>query len=206
VAVAPAAILRQFKVKLDKRGERDERYRCKHVNFVQNSHVPDEREFLFAPYSVFVVEEVVLQENSTYLNPHRITLRYSSRASCLWGNDLEGRRKEYEARVRRLCMIGFVLAQDTACERFVACLALLVLDPAGPSFVVGFGHRALMAHACAAAPPSTTASSPQICPWSHATRTSGPSPCQSRHQPGRRRWANAPRWQVSAPPTATCLH
>jgi len=66
-----------YTIKLDARGERDERYRCKHVNFVENSHIPNEKEFLFAPYSVFVVEEVAWQEDCNYLQPHLITLRAS---------------------------------------------------------------------------------------------------------------------------------
>jgi hypothetical protein len=52
-------------VNFDPRGRTDPRFRCKHVNFVKNSHVvcsltgePRESEFLFAPYSVFTVLEV----------------------------------------------------------------------------------------------------------------------------------------------------
>ena len=40
---------------LDPRGRDALQYRCKHVNFCENSDVPGEDEFLFAPYSVFTV-------------------------------------------------------------------------------------------------------------------------------------------------------
>jgi hypothetical protein len=33
------------------------RYRCKHVNYIANSHVQREQEFLFIPYSGFTVLE-----------------------------------------------------------------------------------------------------------------------------------------------------
>ena len=42
-------------VELDPRGRDALQYRCKHVNFCENSDVPGEEEFLFAPYSVFTV-------------------------------------------------------------------------------------------------------------------------------------------------------
>ncbi len=36
---------------------------------------PGEREFLFAPYSVFTVEKVTWQLNPTWMNPHEVELR-----------------------------------------------------------------------------------------------------------------------------------
>ena len=52
-------------VPFDARGETNPRFRCQHVNYVQNSTVlneltcePSESEYLFAPYSVFTVLEV----------------------------------------------------------------------------------------------------------------------------------------------------
>ena len=42
----------------------DDKYRCKHVNFISNSHImndqgqPCEAEYLFAPYSTFTVRSV----------------------------------------------------------------------------------------------------------------------------------------------------
>ena len=46
-----------FIIHLDQRGETSFEYRCKHVNYIANSHVPREQEFLFIPYSVFTVLE-----------------------------------------------------------------------------------------------------------------------------------------------------
>ena len=42
-------------VEVDSRGRDALQYRCKRVNFCENSDVPGEEEFLFAPYSVFTV-------------------------------------------------------------------------------------------------------------------------------------------------------
>ncbi len=42
-------------VELDPRGSDALQFRCEHVNFCENSDVPGEEEFLFAPYSVFTV-------------------------------------------------------------------------------------------------------------------------------------------------------
>ena len=65
----------QYNILLDPRGETDLRYRCKHVNFVENTHFACEREFLFSPYSVFDVEAVEWSDNCNYMQPHKITLR-----------------------------------------------------------------------------------------------------------------------------------
>jgi hypothetical protein len=47
--------------KLDPRGEKNPRYRCKHVNYLEKvTNVPGEEEYLFAPYSVFTVVSVTV--------------------------------------------------------------------------------------------------------------------------------------------------
>ena len=45
----------QWIVVLDGRGTKDPQYRCMHASFVLKSHLDQEREFLFSPYSVFQV-------------------------------------------------------------------------------------------------------------------------------------------------------
>jgi ankyrin repeat protein len=51
-------------IRIDPEGETDPVKRCKHVNFVSNSHIvdadgnPREAEFLFAPYSTFTIKSV----------------------------------------------------------------------------------------------------------------------------------------------------
>ena len=45
-------------VHLDPKGATDYKYRCLHVNYVDNSNVKGEEEFLFAPYSAFKVISV----------------------------------------------------------------------------------------------------------------------------------------------------
>ena len=51
-------------IRIDPEGETDPAKRCKHVNFVSNSHIvdadgnPTEAEFLFAPYSAFTIKSV----------------------------------------------------------------------------------------------------------------------------------------------------
>lgn len=52
-----------FIIHLDPRGETQFRFRCKHVNYIANSHVPREQEFLFIPYSVFTVGEAEWKVN-----------------------------------------------------------------------------------------------------------------------------------------------
>jgi hypothetical protein len=48
---------------------------CVHVNYVDRTNCPGEREFLFVPYSVFTVEEVKWQPNPTWTNPHVVVLK-----------------------------------------------------------------------------------------------------------------------------------
>ena len=43
-----------WRIHLDERGQDDFEFTCKHVNYVQNTSVAGEDEFLFVPYSVFV--------------------------------------------------------------------------------------------------------------------------------------------------------
>jgi len=67
-----------WRIELDPRGEADMRFRCKHVNYVSNSHFgDDEAEFLFAPYSVFEVIGTEWSIKPDDDNPHKITLRLS---------------------------------------------------------------------------------------------------------------------------------
>ncbi len=47
-------------VELDPRGRDTLQYRCKHVNYCENSDVAGEEEFLFAPYSVFTVLSITV--------------------------------------------------------------------------------------------------------------------------------------------------
>jgi len=62
-------------VELDPRGERQFKYRCKHVDLVQRSNVPGEEEFLFAPYSVFTVLEAHWACPATEDDPHVVRLQ-----------------------------------------------------------------------------------------------------------------------------------
>ena len=56
---------------MDPAGEEDPEKRCKHGSFLCKSHIPEEREFLFAPYSTFQVETLTWGEHG---QPHEITL------------------------------------------------------------------------------------------------------------------------------------
>ena len=44
-----------WRIHVDPAGKTDFRLRCKHVNYVRNTHKTLEEEFLFAPYSTFTV-------------------------------------------------------------------------------------------------------------------------------------------------------
>ena len=48
--------------------------KCKHVNFVNRRHGHEEWEYLFVPYSVFIVAGVVWMQNPTHTHPHYIYL------------------------------------------------------------------------------------------------------------------------------------
>jgi hypothetical protein len=60
----------------DPQGDNLPGHRCKHVNLLRVSHVPDELEFLFQAYSVFTVRDVQWSAvaPATMAQPHRITL------------------------------------------------------------------------------------------------------------------------------------
>ena len=62
-------------VRVDPAGEDDTSKRCKHVNFVEHSLVPDEQECLFTAYSIFTVRAVAWGAGGA---PHRIELDAAS--------------------------------------------------------------------------------------------------------------------------------
>ncbi len=45
----------RWEMLLDPRGRNIPEFRCRHVNFLENTQIPGEEEFLFTPYSVFTV-------------------------------------------------------------------------------------------------------------------------------------------------------
>ena len=51
----PSAV---WRIKFDRRGKTEEKYRVRHMSFVMNTSVPGEAEYLFAPYSVFTLQSV----------------------------------------------------------------------------------------------------------------------------------------------------
>lgn len=68
-ATGPAKI--KWIVHIDPAGEHNPELRCKHVNYVANTHVAGEAEFLFTPYSVFTVRSVTWSADTS---PHRVVL------------------------------------------------------------------------------------------------------------------------------------
>lgn len=48
---------------------------CAHVNYVKKTNCPDEREFLFVPYSVFTVVDAKWKDHPTWLDPHEVILQ-----------------------------------------------------------------------------------------------------------------------------------
>ena len=56
-------------IELDLRGRASLQFRCKHVNFCENSDVPGEEEFLFAPYSVFTVLSITVPSSPSDDDP-----------------------------------------------------------------------------------------------------------------------------------------
>jgi ubiquitin len=56
-------------IELDPRGRASLQFRCKHVNFCENSDVPGEEEFLFAPYSVFTVLSITVPSSPSDDDP-----------------------------------------------------------------------------------------------------------------------------------------
>ena len=67
-----------WKIRINPEGGTNPDKRCKHVNFVSNSHIADddgnprEAEFLFAPYSVFTVKTVTWGADG---EPHEVILK-----------------------------------------------------------------------------------------------------------------------------------
>jgi len=59
-------------IKLDPRGLKDLEYRVKNMTFVDHTHVTNEGEYLFAPYSVFYVKKTKWSSDPSM--PHKITL------------------------------------------------------------------------------------------------------------------------------------
>ena len=69
-AATPATV--KWIISVDPRGETDPKFKCKHVNLVKHTHVANELEYLFSPYSVFLVTRV--QWARTPDDPHTIEL------------------------------------------------------------------------------------------------------------------------------------
>ena len=67
-------------VQVDPEGEDDEEELCQNANYIANTHVPGEDEYLFVPYSVFTVTKVELSATPHHKKPHRIyiTAAYDS--------------------------------------------------------------------------------------------------------------------------------
>ena len=62
-----------WKVHVDPEGERQPGKLCKHVNYVANTHVPGEQEYLFTAYSVFTIRRVTWSVDFL-ATPHEIDL------------------------------------------------------------------------------------------------------------------------------------
>mmetsp|Transcript_49258 Transcript_49258/g.87957 ORF Transcript_49258/g.87957 Transcript_49258/m.87957 type:complete len:717 (-) Transcript_49258:809-2959(-) len=62
-------------IELDPRGEKEFRYRCKHVDLLRRANLEGEEEYLFAPYSVFTVLQVNWVSPATDDNPHVVRLQ-----------------------------------------------------------------------------------------------------------------------------------
>ena len=67
-------------VQVDPEGEDDEEELCQNANYIANTHIPGEDEYLFVPYSVFTVTKVELSATPHHKKPHRIyiTAAYDS--------------------------------------------------------------------------------------------------------------------------------
>eukprot|EP00729_Bicosta_minor_P005202 gene5202-26196_t len=59
-------------VQVDPAGEDDEEELCQNANYIANTLVPGEDEYLFVPYSAFTVTKVELSPTPNYKKPHRI--------------------------------------------------------------------------------------------------------------------------------------
>ena len=67
-----------FVVQVDPEGEEDEDELCQNANFITNTLVPGEDEYLFVPYSAFTVTKVEISPTPNYKKPHRIYIEASS--------------------------------------------------------------------------------------------------------------------------------
>ena len=67
-----------YVVQVDPAGEEDEDELCQNANYIANSLVPGEDEYLFVPYSVFTVTNVEWSPTPNYKKPHRIYIEASS--------------------------------------------------------------------------------------------------------------------------------
>jgi len=63
-----------YTVLVDPDGGKNAAKRCMHVNLIKSSNLGNEREFLFAPYSVFTVVAMELSGTPNYLTPHLVTV------------------------------------------------------------------------------------------------------------------------------------
>ena len=65
----PCAI---WRITFDPRGKKHAQYRVQHMSFVSKTLIPGEREYLFAPYSVFTL--VSVQWSANLREPHEFTI------------------------------------------------------------------------------------------------------------------------------------
>jgi hypothetical protein len=61
-------------IEMDPKGAGNLDLRCRQASFIKHTLVKDEKEYLFAPYSVFTVRSVTWSDNPTYETPHEIKL------------------------------------------------------------------------------------------------------------------------------------
>lgn len=63
-------------IRVDPKGQSDHNHQCKQANLITKRarNVPDEEEYLFAPYSVFTVAKVIWSNTPDHNNPHKIIL------------------------------------------------------------------------------------------------------------------------------------
>merc|ERR1712224_131879 len=59
-------------IKFDERGKEHPEYRVRHMTFVSKTLVPDEEEYLFAPYSVFTLKKI--KWSAKLVKPHKFTI------------------------------------------------------------------------------------------------------------------------------------
>ena len=88
----------KWRVALDPRGETDQKFRCKHVQYMAETHVQGEEEYLFSVFSVFTVSAKHKPEWSPTptdsAKPHLITIvpaldnKYQPGGLERWPDDL----------------------------------------------------------------------------------------------------------------------